>query len=85
MSCPVPGPPVINPAAATREQRPRDPRRVIHASCSVHRGAVGFTNLVVSKRGGEIELDPHVDGSCKLTLAEDAACALRDALTELLG
>jgi hypothetical protein len=46
---------------------------------------VGFTNLVVSQRGGEIELNPHVDGSCLLTLSEDEACALRDALTEWLG
>lgn len=66
-------------------QRPSKRRTVIHASCSVHRGAVGFTNLVVSQRDGEIELDPHVDGSCKLTLDEDGACALRDALTEWLG
>jgi hypothetical protein len=56
-------------------QRSRDRRKVIHASCSVHTGAVGFTNLVVSQYGGEIELNPHVDGSCKLTLSEDAACA----------
>jgi hypothetical protein len=66
-------------------QRPREPRKVIHASCSVHQSAVGFTNLVVSKRGGEIELNPHADGSCLLTLAEDEACALRDVLTEWLG
>lgn len=34
---------------------------------------------VVSNRDGEIELDPHVDGSCKLTLDEDGAGVLRDA------
>jgi hypothetical protein len=66
-------------------QRPREPRKVIHASCSVHQVAMGFTNLVVSKRNGQIELNPHVDGSCLLTLSEDEACALRDALTEWLG
>jgi hypothetical protein len=60
-------------------------RVVIHASCSVHQVAMGFTNLVVSKRNGEIELNPHVDGSCLLTLSEDEACSLRDALTEWLG
>ncbi len=60
-------------------------RKVIHASCSVHQGAVGFVNLVVSQRGGEIEFNPHVDGSCLLTLDEDEACALRDVLTEWLG
>lgn len=38
-------------------------------------------------RGGGLagELDPHVDGSCKLALAEDEACTLRDALIEWLG
>jgi hypothetical protein len=77
--------PVINGTNDTPAQRPRGRRKVIHASCSVHQGAAGFTNLVVSKRNGEIELDPHVDGSCKLTLSENEACALRDALTEWLG
>ena len=51
----------------------------------MHRGAVGFTNLVVSQRGGEIELDPYVDGSCKLTLDEGGARVLREALMEWLG
>jgi hypothetical protein len=51
----------------------------------VHQGAVGFTNLVVSKRNGQIELNPHADGSCLLTLSEDEACALRDVLIEWLG
>ena len=58
---------------------------VIQASCSVHRGPAGFCNLVVRKRDGEIEFDPHVDGSGTLTLTEDGVCALRDALTEWLG
>jgi hypothetical protein len=66
-------------------QRPHESRKVIHASCSVHQVAVGFTNLVVSKRNGQIVLDPHVDGSCLLTLSEDEACALRDVLIEWLG
>jgi hypothetical protein len=56
-------------------------RKVIHATCSVHHGPAGFADLVVSKRGGLIELDPHVTGSCVLTLAEDA----RDQLTEWVG
>jgi hypothetical protein len=54
-------------------------------TCSVHAVARGFTNLVISKRDGEIELDPHVDGCCLLTLDEIGASALRDALTEWLG
>jgi hypothetical protein len=32
---------------------------------------VGFANIVVCKRDGEIVFDPYVDGSCVLTLAED--------------
>jgi hypothetical protein len=77
-------PPVTNSTNDLPTQRPRERRAVLHASCSVHQGSVGFTNLVVSQRGGEIELNPHVDGSCLLTLAEDEACALRDVLTEWL-
>lgn len=60
-------------------------RRVIHASCTKHGGARGFTNVVVRKLDGEIEFDPHVTGECVLLLAEDEACALRDTLTEWLG
>ncbi len=85
MSSSVPEAPVISADTAARAQRPRERRKVIYASCSVHQCAVGFTNLVVSQRGGVIELDPHVDGGCLLTLTEDQACALRDVLTEWLG
>jgi hypothetical protein len=60
-------------------------RRVIPATCELHRGAVGFTNLLVTKRDGTIVLDPHVDGSCVIRLDEDGARALRDTLTEWLG
>ncbi len=67
------------------EHRLRSDRKVIHATCALHRGPVGFANLVVSKRGGTIVFDPHVTGSCVLTLAEDEAVALRDALTRWLG
>ena len=38
----------------------RDPnRRVIDCTCTVHGGARGFVPLVVTKRDGEIELNPH--------------------------
>jgi hypothetical protein len=60
-------------------------RKVIHATCALHRGPAGFANVVVSKRNGTIELDPHVTGSCVLTLAEDEEIAFRDALTRSLG
>lgn len=69
------------------EQPPRrDPNeRVIHATCSLHGGARDFTNLVVTKRGGEIELNPHAYGACLITLNEDAARVLLEALGEWLG
>jgi hypothetical protein len=60
-------------------------RRVIPATCELHRTAVGFTNLLVTKRNGTIVLDPHVDGSCVICLGEDSATALRNTLTEWLG
>ncbi len=55
----------------------RDRRRAIPATCQLHRGAVGFTNLMVSKRGRTIVLDPHVTGSCVISLDENGgiACA----------
>lgn len=59
--------------------------QLIMCSCAVHRGPAGFCNLIVSKVDGDIELDPHVDGCCLLTLNEDAATELRDVLTEWLG
>lgn len=58
---------------------------VIHASCSVHGATHGFTNLAVRKLNGDVELDPHVTGGCVLTLNEDGATMLRDALTVWLG
>jgi protein-tyrosine-phosphatase len=60
-------------------------RKAIHATCALHRGPARFTNVVVSKRNRMIELDPHVTGSCALTLTEDEAIALRDVLTHWLG
>ncbi|MGH3856798.1 MAG: hypothetical protein ACRDR6_25590 [Pseudonocardiaceae bacterium] len=60
-------------------------RLVIAATCAVHGGATGFTNIVIRKVDGEIEIDPHADGSCVLTLDEDAAAALFDALGRWLG
>jgi hypothetical protein len=66
-------------------QPSRPNRRVIRATCTTHGAGIGFTNVVISKRDGAIELDPHVTGQCVLTLAEDAAIALRDALTEWLA
>ncbi|MDQ3764857.1 MAG: hypothetical protein M3460_26080 [Actinomycetota bacterium] len=63
-------------------------RRVIPATCSVHQGARGFTNLLVRKvdtLNGVIEFDPHVTGGCVVTLDEPAAVQLFEALGEWLG
>jgi len=67
------------------EQQPTNDRRrvVLHASCPVHQSALGFANVAVRRRGGLIKLDCHLDGSCLLTLDEDAATRLRDVLTWL--
>jgi hypothetical protein len=67
-------------------EHPRSDRRrvVISATCQQHRG-VGFTNLLVTIRGGAIVLDPHVDGSCAISLDEQGAITLRDTLTKWLG
>ena len=60
-------------------------RRVIPATCALHGGSAGYTNLMVNNSDGTIVLDPHLTGSCVITLDEDGACLLRDALTEWLG
>jgi hypothetical protein len=60
-------------------------RKVIRATCTKHGGARGFTNVVMRKRGGEIELDPHATGVGVLRLDEDAATVVRDTTTEWLG
>jgi hypothetical protein len=68
------------------EQPPRDAnRRVLPVSCSCAGVANGFTNLVVTKRGAVIELDPHATGQCVLTLDEDAGRILFDALADWFG
>jgi hypothetical protein len=63
----------------------RGRRKVIPATCERHRGSIGFTNLLVSMREGNIVLDPHVDGSCVIYLDQDAATELCTTLTEWLG
>jgi hypothetical protein len=75
---------VTNGAAPTPPAAERN-RKVIHASCSRHGGARGFTNLLMIKVDGMIVLDPHVTGSCVLELDEDEAAAMRDQLAEWLG
>lgn len=79
-------PPSADMEGHNRADRPSTGRRrAIPATCGLHRGSVGFTNLLVSMRDGTIVLDPHVTGSCVISLDEHGATALRDTLTEWLG
>ncbi len=60
-------------------------RCVIGAHCTRHGGTPGFTNLVVRKVAGMIELDPHATGACVIVIDERGATVLRDVLAEWLG
>ncbi len=57
-------------------------RKAIPATCGVHRGPIGFANLLVSMQGGWIVLDPHVTGECVIALDEEGGKKLRNILTE---
>jgi hypothetical protein len=46
---------------------------VIPATCTSHSGARGYTDLVVTKRGGHLELALRVTGQCVIMLDEDSA------------
>jgi hypothetical protein len=56
-------------------------RKEIPATCQLEQGLVDVTNLVVSKRGGTIVLDPQVPGSCVISLDEQGATALGNLLS----
>jgi len=61
-------------------------RRLIPATCQLHRGSIGFTNLVITRKPtGEIVFDPHVDQSCVLCLDKAAAGLLHETLGEWLA
>jgi hypothetical protein len=60
-------------------------RTAIPATCQLDGGPVNPTTLLVSKRDGTIVLDPHVAGSCVITLDEESATKLRDMLTDWLA
>lgn len=63
---------------------PSSHRRVVVTTCQAH-GAVGFTNLLVTKQDGIIVLNPHVANCCVLRLDEQAARSLLGILGEWLG
>jgi len=75
----------VSTAEQLPETRPCERRRAIPATCTTHGGTPGHTNLVVSKRGGHVEFDPHIDRLCVITLDEDGTRVLRKALQERLG
>jgi hypothetical protein len=60
-------------------------RKAIPATCALHRGPIGFANLMMVKKGNSVVLDPHVTGECLITIDEESAKMLRDILTEWLG
>jgi hypothetical protein len=60
-------------------------RKAIPATCQLHGGPANPTTLLVSKRDGTIVLDPHVAGSCVISLEEESATKLRDMLTDWLA
>jgi hypothetical protein len=45
--------------------------KAIPATCEMHRGPVGFANLLVSMQGGSIVLDHHVTGARVIALDEE--------------
>ena len=81
---------VTDTPGVPEQHQPGQPRpgraldRTITATCQVH-GAKGFCNLRVTKAGDGIVLNPHVAGSCVITLDEAGVAALRDLLIEWHG
>ncbi|MGH3779275.1 MAG: hypothetical protein ACRDRO_01275 [Pseudonocardiaceae bacterium] len=63
---------------------PTSHHRTILTTCRVH-GAERFCNLRLTKTGGTIVVDPHVDGSCVIVLDERAAGEVFDAIGGWLG
>ena len=64
----------------------RKNRVTVHASCETCGGSRGFANLLVTKLSdGRIQFDPHATGCCTITVDEDAARTVTDALARWLG
>ena len=78
-------PPAERPATSTlTDATRRAHRRVLMTTCQAH-GAEGFTNLLVTKEGGVIVLNPHAGNCCVLRLDEQTATALYHLFGEWLG
>ena len=64
----------------------RENRVTVHASCHTCGGPWGFTNLLVTKLpDGRIQFDPHATGCCTVTIEDDAARTVLNALAKWLG
>ena len=75
---------VDEPTLPRPENSARSHRRVIMTTCQAH-GAAGFTNLLVTKEGGDIVLNPHLANCCVLRLDEQAARTLHGIFGEWLS
>jgi hypothetical protein len=60
-------------------------RKVISATCALHPGTPGFTNLELTWDGEDLVLHPHATGVCKLILNEAEVGELYAFLDEVLG
>lgn len=70
----------------TEDRAPTEKRRrAIPATCVLHGGTPGFTNLVIRKCDGQIELDPHATGGCVIRLDESGARDMCAIVMEWLG
>ena len=67
---------MTNGTDGTASTKPSGTRKVIQATCTKHGGSRGFTNLVMTKVGGRITLDPHATGACVIELDEAEATAV---------
>jgi hypothetical protein len=75
-----------NPSVPDQDGHPTNHRRkAIPATCELERGPVEEINLMVSKRGGTIVLDPQVSGACVISLDEERATTLGNLLSLWLG
>lgn len=66
------------------EDKPRPTRRVVPATCSVHGGTKGFTNVVLVRSTNGLTVDPHATGCCLIEFTPEEARDLHAAIGELL-
>ena len=74
---------IISTVHSTGSTR-RAQRRVLMTTCQAH-GAADFTNLLVTKEGGHIVLNPHIGNCCVLRLEEKTATVLYHLFGQWLG